>query len=508
MSIEETDNPGALAEILQARLQFFGVKNLSELPETQRLNLEYLSTISTIRLISDGRTIATVIKEKHPEKEIYFVGGTVRNYLLKEEIKDIDLTGNVDPQLVANLFSGASITDKMGTVFIPYEQGTVEYTPYRVEGDYNGRRPENVKFSENIHEDATRRDFTINAIYLNPFTLEVIDFVGGLKDLKNRELRCVGEANGIFRDDYLRILRAIRFSCAYGLKVDPPVLDAIQKNMEQVSKLSGFRLRGELLGGIAIPGYMQDLCELGLIDQIIPEVSKMRGMDQKTRHHKHDVLEHSLESLEFALKHEKGRRKEFYVAVFMHDIGKPVQFAESRKYKHGTAEFNKARSENEHSTVGLKLAESILGRLNFSNNEIKYVSKLIKFHNHPVFYEETVNQVRDSTIKRLITEMGEDLDDLVALARSDRFGTGTRTYEEVLAWSDAFNGRVASILAKGEPKSLKDLAINGNHIMELGYKGREVGTMLNQLYEHILEKPSDNNKERLVELVHSMARQL
>ncbi|MBI3794306.1 MAG: CCA tRNA nucleotidyltransferase [Nitrospinae bacterium] len=452
-------------------------------------------------LISAGRDVAEILKEKYPDKEVYFVGGMVRNYLMEKAIKDVDVAGNIHPSLVAELFPGSTVTEKLGTVFIRREGGDVEYTPYRVEGDYNGRHPGEVKFSQDVREDMKRRDFTINALYMNPFTLEVLDLVGGLGDIRNKVLRCVGDPVERFQEDYLRILRAIRFSVQFGLEIDPATLSALHEKKEHLSRLSGFRLREELLKGVGVPGYVRRSCELGVMEQVIPEVADMRGVDQKTVHHKYDVLEHSLRSLEYAVDHHKGRAPEFYLAVFLHDIGKPAQYSEIRRHEHGSEGFRKTMSLYDHSLWGAKIVEHRLSKLHFSAKEIDYVSMMVRLHKNGSLYEENVNLVKDKTIKKLMAESGHHMDDLIVLAIADRYGTGTRTMEEVREWADAFSKRVADIEARGEPGGLKDLALNGHDVMSLGFGGRDVGLLLNALHEHVLEKPEDNTRERLIALV-------
>ena len=417
--------------------------------------------------------------------EVFLVGGSVRDLLLGRSVKDWDLTTNAKPQEISNIFKDSFYDNNFGTVGIPSvidkKAHVIEITTYRTESTYNdNRHPESVTWGRSIEEDLQRRDFTINAIAMRS-NGEIIDPYNGKKDLQDKILRAVGDANSRFKEDALRLLRAVRISTQLKFDIEEKTLQKISEDAHLIEHVSFERIKTEtlriLLCENAYEGIML-LKETGLLQYIIPELLEGVDISQKRpgRHHTEDVFTHNVLSLKFCPSKDPIVK----FATLIHDIGKPKA---QRKDEQGLVIFHN------HEMVGAKIAEKICERLKFSNKEKEKVITLIRWHMFSVNENQT-----DSAIRRFIRKIGvENVKDMMDLRVGDRLGGGTQTAE---SWRlKLFKQKIEEQL-KPAPFSINDLAVDGNDIIRiLKIKpGPQIGKILHVLFEEVDEDLSKNNK--------------
>lgn len=427
--------------------------------------------------------------------EAYFIGGCVRDLVMEKEVKDWDITTNATPEQIQAVFEDSFYDNSFGTVGVPIEEDgevktVVEITTFRTESGYeNARHPTKVSWGKSLEEDVKRRDFTINtlALKIEDGEQKIIDNENGLKDLEKKLIRAVGNPDERFKEDALRMLRAVRFTTQLEFTIEEKTWDAILNNKNLIEKISGERIRIELLkilgSNFPYEGIMT-LDELGILEIILPELTKGKGVSQKRpgRHHKDDVFTHNV----LSLKNCPSKDPLVRFATLLHDIGKPdVASTDDRGF---VIFYN-------HEVVGAKISKEIADRLHFSKKERDKIYTLIRWHMFTI--DENIS---DSAIRRFIRRVGVDnVADMMDLRIGDRLGGGTQVAE---SWRlKLFKERVTQEL--NPPFSINDLAINGNDIMsELNIPpGREVGNILQTLFEEVDEDLSKNNKEFLLERI-------
>jgi tRNA nucleotidyltransferase (CCA-adding enzyme) len=431
--------------------------------------------------------------------KIYLVGGPVRDILQNKNPKDWDFTTNATPVDMLKLFPDAFYDNSFGTVGIPVEKlketehtGVVEVTTFRTERGYDDRRhPSEVTWGETIEEDLARRDFTMNAIAIDlslltsNFSHQLIDPYQGQEDIKNKLIRSVGNPNERFKEDALRLMRAIRFAAQLGFEIEDETLKAITNDAALLSEIAGERIRDELLKLLASDYPYEGIMLLkntGLLHQILPELLEGVGISQARpgRHHKDDVFTHNVLSLKYTPATDPVVR----FATLIHDVGKP---------RVATADEDGYVIFHNHEIVGSRMAYEICDRLRFSKKQRDKVCKLIRWHMFTVD-----EHITDSAVRRFIRRIGvENVKDMMDLRVGDRLGGGTQTAE---SWRlKLFKQRVEQQLAPA-PFSINDLAINGNDVMkELNMKpGRKIGELLQKLFEEVDEDLDKNTKEYLL----------
>ena len=421
--------------------------------------------------------------------EAYVVGGCVRDAIRGVDPQDWDVATSATPEEIQKIFKRSLYTNRFGTVVVHSGDHEVEVTTYRVEAEYSDhRRPDHVAFTVSLHEDLSRRDFTMNAMAWRPSEGgqpgELIDPFGGQKDLAAGMLRAVGDPEERFREDALRMLRAIRFAVLLDMKIDDRTLLAIRRNAHLAATLSGERINQELVKmlGAARPSVaFRMMSDVGLLEVLSPELEECRKTPQD-KVAAQDVFEHSLATMDATPPGDLVLR----LAGLLHDIGKPDTFADGHFHQH---EF-----------VGEAKARQILRRWRFDKETIAEVTHLIRHH---MFWYET--HWTGSAVRRFIRKVGlENIPSLFALRRADNIGSGARSprmYALEALWQ-----RVQEEIAAANAFSLKDLAIDGNDIMrELGIpQGPKVGQILNALFERVLDEPDLNTREKLLELARAM----
>lgn len=453
--------------------------------------------------------------------EIYVVGGAVRDILMGKSVYDWDFTTNAKPEEMLKIFEEAYYTNEFGTVGIPNEtegERPYEITTFRTEHRYSdSRRPDKVEWGETLEEDLKRRDFTINAMALRPASLvqgkpsktkeiavtsdnsvssvsqkiiqinvELIDLYNGQNDLDKKLIRAVGDSNERFSEDALRMMRAIRIATELKFKIEKDTLDAIKNNASSINKISKERVRDELFKILKSPYPYEGIILLkisGLIQEILPELEKTFGVEQKSpgRHHIYDVGTHSLNSLKYVS--EKSSDPLVRLATLIHDIGKPQTY---KVLENGTITFYN------HEIVSAQIAKRIADRLRFSNKDKEKLYKLVRFHQFSVDERQT-----DSALRRFIRKVGtENVPDMLDLRVGDRLGGGARE----TSWRlEEFKKRLIEV--QKQPFTVHDLKITGHDVMNtLSLKpGPKVGEILDKLFNEVVDKKIDNEKKALLE---------
>jgi tRNA nucleotidyltransferase/poly(A) polymerase len=389
----------------------------------------------------------------------YFAGGCVRDALLRKPPKDIDIATQAEPVDVQRLFSRTvEVGVKFGVVRVLDAGFEFEVATFRSDGIYlDGRRPESVTFSS-PEEDAKRRDFTINGMFYDPLADQVVDFVGGKSDLENRLVRAIGNPDERFAEDHLRLLRAVRFAAALGFEIEPATWRAVVENAQQIKTVSQERIRDELIKIMADPQRVRGLDLLdqsGLLQHILPEVSRMHGCEQPPQFHPEgDVYVHTRLMLSLLAPDTSPL---LALSVLLHDIGKPPTYS-----------FDEADQRirfNGHDQVGAGMAIEIMTRLRFSNEEIDTVVEAIR--NHMVF-KDTPN-MRPAKLRRFMGRGNFPLE--LELHRVDCLGShgDLETYDLLVNKQKDF---------ENEP-IIPDPLLSGRDLIALGLKpGPRFGEIL------------------------------
>ncbi len=433
--------------------------------------------------------------------EIYLVGGSVRDLLANRKVTDWDLTTNATPEEIQNIFPESVYENAFGTVGIKVSdleesehKGIVEVTTYRTEKGYSDKRhPDKVEWGKTIEEDLGRRDFTINAMALDISKIKdqkakIIDPFEGQKDLENKLVRAVGDPAKRFKEDALRLMRAIRFASQLGFSIEENTLKEISNDANLLTDIANERVRDELIKILASDFPYEGVILLkntGLLSVIIPELLLGIGISQSRpgRHHTEDVFTHNVLSLKLTPSTDPIVR----FATLIHDIGKPrVESSD----ENGLVIFYN------HEIAGARLAREISDRLRFSKKEQEKIVKLVRWHMFTVD-----EHITDSAVRRFIRRIGvENVSDMMDLRVGDRLGGGTQTAE---SWRlKLFKKRLEEQMAPA-PFSIKDLAIDGTDIMkELNIKpGPKIGDILQKLFEEVDEDLEKNTKEYLLKRI-------
>jgi poly(A) polymerase len=324
----------------------------------------------------------------------YFVGGCVRDLLLGREPADYDVATNATPIQVQEIFPGSlTVGAQFGVVIVPSEEAQIEVATFRSDIGYSdGRHPDNVVFTSTPEQDAARRDFTINGMFMDPANNRVLDFVGGEKDLHAGIIRAIGDPKQRFTEDKLRLARAVRFAARFGYEIEQETFKAIRKLAREIMQVSAERLRDELTKMLT-EGKARDAFELldktWLLSVVLPEIARMHGVEQPPQYHPEgDVWIHTMLMIE---KLPAGCAPTLAWGVLLHDVGKPATFRSAAETG------DRIRFDN-HVDVGVKMAEAICSRLRFSNEDTEQIAALVA--NHMKFKD--VTQMRTSTLKRFV----------------------------------------------------------------------------------------------------------
>jgi poly(A) polymerase len=319
----------------------------------------------------------------------YLVGGCVRDLLLGREPADYDLATDAPPERVLALFPGAQLVGAhFGVVLVREADAQVEVATFRSDHSYlDGRHPGEVRFETDPRQDVQRRDFTINAVLMDPQSGEVLDFVGGRADLEAGLVRAIGDPEARFAEDHLRMLRAIRFAARFGFHIEPATFTAIRRQCERIRGISAERIRDELVMILTEGGAVRGLDlldESGLLEVLLPEVAAMKGVPQPPEFHPEgDVWTH----VRLMLGEMRNPTPTLALGVLLHDVGKPRTFVVRERIRF-----------DGHVEIGTQLAVQILTRLRFSNDDIRHVAALAAHH----LRFKDVTRMRTSTLKRFL----------------------------------------------------------------------------------------------------------
>ncbi|EKE11515.1 MAG: hypothetical protein ACD_15C00066G0010 [uncultured bacterium] len=440
--------------------------------------------------------------------EAYIVGGCVRDLIMEKIPSDWDVATNAKPEEVQKIFLDLNddvsrkettfYENDFGTVGVKVERfspgdfkyDVIEVTTFRIESKYSDRRrPDEVRFADTLEEDLSRRDFTMNALAIKinfkqkspKDEYEIIDLYDGKKDITQKIIRTVGNANERFDEDALRMMRAVRFYAQLGFEIEKNTLQAIQKNSENMKYISAERIRDELVKIILSNSPSEGvemLRQVGLLNYIIPELEKGVGVAQN-RHHIYTIYKHCV----LALKHCPSKKLEVRLASLLHDIAKP-------QTKRGEGEF--ATFYN-HDHVGARVAKKILQRLKFSNDIVEKVFLLVD--NHMFYYNP--EEVGEASVRRLIRKVGlENMKDLMDVRIADRLGSGVpKAKPYKLRHFEYIIEKVSK-----DAVSVKMLKVNGMDLMkELNIApGPKIGAILDVLLAEVIEDAAKNKKELLL----------
>lgn len=419
--------------------------------------------------------------------EAYVVGGCVRDNFLDKQPNDWDICTSAKPEEVIDMLDCYDDIDviltglKHGTITAHIEGENYEITTYRIDGEYSdNRRPDSVIFVDSIDKDLSRRDFTINAMAYNHRD-GIIDPFGGYGDLDAKLIRCVGNPDDRFKEDALRILRALRFAATYGFKIEEKTADAIHRNKDLLKNISAERIQSELCKMMVGKGILDILLNYkDVMAVIIPEFKRCIGFNQNNPYHIYDVYEH----IAHAVDHYKGDDVSVKMALLLHDIGKPECYTvdENGGHFHG------------HSVNSAHIAEIVMQRLKFDNETRDEVVQLVLYHDsdiqpHPKAVKRWLSKIGYDMFEKLIDVRLADINahsDINKISRIDKYHFVLEVAKEVVAQQQCFQ--------------IKDLAINGHDVMSLGVEaGPRVGRVLHYTLNSVIEELVENEHDKLVE---------
>ena len=413
--------------------------------------------------------------------EAYAVGGCVRDSILGRMPSDWDITTSALPNDVEKCFEKTYATGiEHGTITVLIDKESFEITTFRTEEGYTDfRRPDKVNFVRNLAEDLKRRDFTINAMAYNK-TAGLVDLFNGAGDLKNGIIRAVGNPVERFSEDALRMLRAVRFAARLGFNIESETSDGICKCAPLISKISKERIREELSGILLSPNpnYIAKLYDLGVLQYILPDLSKCFETPQNNPYHIYDVGKHTMETL-------RNSAPDLCVrwAMLLHDTGKAyTRTTDSKNIDHFYG----------HDKISLKITEKVMNEFKFDNESKKKILLLVKLHDSKISPQE-------KAVRSAINKIGEEnLRLLIAVKRADSLGKNIKKASKNIAELDVLEDVLNKVIQNNQCTSLKTLDIDGSFLISLGIpEGPVIGCILNKLLDKVIEAPELNNRASL-----------
>lgn len=421
-------------------------------------------------------------KLKSSGKEGFAVGGCVRDAILSKQPNDWDIATNALPDETEEIFKDFRLLDygkKHGTVTVFIDNMPLEITTYRSDGSYSdGRHPDGVSFLSSIEGDLSRRDFTINAMAYNHDT-GLIDLFGGRDDIKNRVIRCVGDSEDRFREDALRILRALRFSSVLNFDIADETSAAVKRCFELLNLVSQERKAQELLKLLDGENVFNVLMNYRYVfSLLLPVLEEEFDFEQCGEKHAYDVWEHTCVTVanietDFPLR----------LTMLLHDCGKPRT--------HKLTSSGESSFLN-HALVGGVLAKEELRRLRLGSKTVEQVSYLVSIH------DKKVPKTREE-VKRYLCEMGEEnFRLLLKIRKADRSGL-SEGFRDISAELDFAYSQLEDILEKGEPYEVSHLAVTGDDLREIGITGKKIKDVQQELLRIVTENPQKNERGILLD---------
>ena len=413
----------------------------------------------------------------------YAVGGCVRDSILGREPADWDFTTSARPEEIEKVFSDCRTLNfgkQFGTIGIILDNEQYEVTTYRMDGAYSdSRHPDEISFTSSLHDDLSRRDFTVNAMAYND-TDGLIDYFDGQKDLQYKVIRCVGIATNRFAEDALRILRALRFASTLGFSIEATTSAAILSGRKMLSAIASERITEELLkllGGEKVDFILRRYRSVFAV--FIPELVGTFDFDQNSKHHNRDVYRHTVAAVRNIEPDPLLR-----MTMLFHDIGKPLTRTTD---KHGVSHYQN------HPMLGAAMTEEILRRLCLPRRFIEEVTTLIRYHDARVKPDAV-------QIKQLLGTLGVDtVRRLYKVQRADILAQSMYQREEKLANLAAVEEETERILSSGECFNLRMLNINGSDLLHIGItSGEQIGKTLEALLNMVINGELNNDKPSLI----------
>lgn len=444
-----------------------------------------------INIPGNVRYLINILKEDG--YEAYVVGGCIRDTLLHKQPNDWDICTSAKPEEVIDLLDCYDDIEviltglKHGTITAHVNGENYEITTYRIDGEYSdNRRPDSVIFVDDIAQDLSRRDFTINAMaYNGGLFFDITRFVdpyGGWNDLHEGIIRCVGNPDDRFQEDALRILRAMRFASTYGFTIEEKTAEAIHRNKELLNNISAERIQSELCKMLCGEGVLDILLEYkDVMAVIIPELARCIGFNQNNPYHKYTVYDH----IAHAVANYKGTDISIKMALLLHDVGKPECYTEDRNGGHFHG----------HGVYSMHIAKDVMDRLRFDNKTKGEVVDLVLYHDSDIY-------PGGRAVKRWLNKIGPELlDKLLFIKIAD-----LEAHSDINKAERRDNILKVKLIAKGilaerQCFQIQDLAINGWVVMEhVGVpSGPKVGRVLNHLLDKVIGGDIENEIETLIE---------
>lgn len=416
--------------------------------------------------------------------QAYLVGGSVRNHLLQRKVIDFDIATDAIPQRVQQIFADYRQLDygkKHGTVTVLIDQIPVEITTFRQDGPYlDARHPEKVVFTRSLQDDLARRDFTINAFAMD-IDGKILDYFEGKKDLDKGIIRAIGNPTTRFKEDALRILRAVRLSAELGFEIESQTFDAMCQTLPLLDQISSERKATELIRAL-----MGDHIRKTLIDyhpifaSLCPDISLMKGFDQNNPHHIYDVLEHSAHVI-----HHCPKDRELRLAALFHDVGKVHSYTEDEQ---GIGHFYG------HSEISEKIALQTMKKLNLDHRTIQNVALLIRYH-------DVQFPAQSKSVKRWLRRLGEDMFfKLLDLKIADNRSQAPQYFQRG-ELAEKMKRMAQEIIEENNCFQLSQLAINGHDLIKLGLSGKQIGQALDFTLQQVIDEKIHNDKSQLLQFV-------
>lgn len=435
-----------------------------------------------MRISSDAKKIIEILEQAG--YEAFAVGGCVRDFLMGRPCDDMDITTSARPAETEKILNDHHIKFietglKHGTITAVTDGGSFEITTYRTDGVYkDNRHPEHVEFVTDIKEDLSRRDFTINAMAYND-RVGIVDLFGGRDDLDKKIIRAVGDPDKRFKEDALRIMRAIRFASVLSFDIETQTKKAIFNNKDLLKNVSYERIFVELSKLLLGENVFDVLMEYReIIGVVIPELQAIFHIPQNTKWHIYDVWEHTCKSVEAAPKDLALR-----LTMLLHDIGKAYSKTTD---ENGTDHFKG------HQKISAEYTKAVLKRLKVPNEIYDRVMFLVPIHDMHIGTDR-------KRIKKWLSKVGEDgLRDLIEVKRADKLAQNPEMTERELSNLDVTQKELDRIIQEGEPFTVKALAVNGYDLISLGYHGEEIGEKLAFLLQKVIDGELENDKESLM----------
>lgn len=426
---------------------------------------------------------------------LYAVGGYVRNFLIDQSISsDVDLCSSVDRDCLCRALEKTGfkiIAEYPRTRTVLFTDGNqkYEFTAMRIDGyTGGGHKPIVTEYTSDINQDALRRDFKCNAVYYDIKNQKIIDPLNGVEDIKNKVLDTVKDPDQVFKNDGLRLMRLARFCGELGFKPTKQVLQSAKKYADNILEISPERISEELKRILVSDAKycfsdknghykaLKILDETRVLDRIIPELTLGRDLAQRKDYHKYDVLEHTLKAVLYA-------DKSIRLPALLHDLGKPEQFTKNGNFY-------------SHEKAGEELVKTVLGRLKFDNETINSIAKLTRWH-----MIDMDLKLRQNKLRKFIVDNYSILDQLLKLKQAD-FSASLDNFE-VCPTVQKWQLEIEKMNKEKVPFTPKDLLVTAKDVMDAGFKGKEIGKVLNELFYQVVYNPKLNEKERLLRKIYS-----